>query len=367
MALATQCPHCGTTFRVAHDQLKLRSGLVRCGACKEIFNGIEHLLHAAEPNAVEGPTDAGGNLIRSATPSEPEAGEATVDTATAQDAVESEAPEPAASAVIAATAEDDGWRSDAHTDETATDTAAEQAADDPLQRMTLMDFARDRQPSADDADDSAVDEADETGRAIDDLQRRPLRRSIAPAAAIVPDQPDELDEPDFMARARRQQNRGRMRRALLAGACFLLLLGALGQAAYAFRSQIAAHFPPTKPLLATACAALGCRIELPMQIDSVTIESSELQTLAPGQDTFALSVLLRNRSGTVEAWPHIELTLNDAGEQPLVRRVFLPREYLPAGRSEAQGFAAHSEQTLRIYFQLATPKAAGYRIYLFYS
>ena len=44
MALATQCPHCHTTFRVAHDQLKLRAGLVRCGSCKEIFNGIDHLL-----------------------------------------------------------------------------------------------------------------------------------------------------------------------------------------------------------------------------------------------------------------------------------------------------------------------------------
>jgi predicted Zn finger-like uncharacterized protein len=49
MALATRCPHCQTTFRVAHDQLKLRAGLVRCGACKQIFNGIEHLLPPEEP------------------------------------------------------------------------------------------------------------------------------------------------------------------------------------------------------------------------------------------------------------------------------------------------------------------------------
>ncbi|MDP9107658.1 MAG: zinc-ribbon domain-containing protein, partial [Pseudomonadota bacterium] len=49
MALATKCPYCQTTFRVAHDQLKLRAGLVRCGACKEIFNGIEHLLRPAQP------------------------------------------------------------------------------------------------------------------------------------------------------------------------------------------------------------------------------------------------------------------------------------------------------------------------------
>ena len=48
MALATRCPHCQTAFRVASDQLKLRAGLVRCGTCKEIFNGIENLLHPDE-------------------------------------------------------------------------------------------------------------------------------------------------------------------------------------------------------------------------------------------------------------------------------------------------------------------------------
>lgn len=44
MALATQCPHCYTSFRVANDQLKLYAGIVRCGTCKQTFNGIEHLI-----------------------------------------------------------------------------------------------------------------------------------------------------------------------------------------------------------------------------------------------------------------------------------------------------------------------------------
>lgn len=48
MALATQCPHCYTSFRVANDQLKLHAGMVRCGACKQTFNGIEHLLAPGE-------------------------------------------------------------------------------------------------------------------------------------------------------------------------------------------------------------------------------------------------------------------------------------------------------------------------------
>lgn len=58
MALATKCPHCGTTFRVAADQLKLRGGIVRCGACQHIFDGNASLvdldaLAAAQPEHVE--------------------------------------------------------------------------------------------------------------------------------------------------------------------------------------------------------------------------------------------------------------------------------------------------------------------------
>ncbi|MBY0557455.1 MAG: zinc-ribbon domain-containing protein, partial [Burkholderiaceae bacterium] len=44
MALATKCPHCNTVFRVAHDQLKLRGGIVRCGSCNEVFDGNAALL-----------------------------------------------------------------------------------------------------------------------------------------------------------------------------------------------------------------------------------------------------------------------------------------------------------------------------------
>ena len=47
MALATQCPHCLTIFRVVSDQLKLRGGLVRCGSCRQVFNGNDYLVEAS--------------------------------------------------------------------------------------------------------------------------------------------------------------------------------------------------------------------------------------------------------------------------------------------------------------------------------
>lgn len=61
MALATRCPKCNALFRVAADQLKLRGGLVRCGECQSVFDGLATLSYvddsvvsasAASPAAV---------------------------------------------------------------------------------------------------------------------------------------------------------------------------------------------------------------------------------------------------------------------------------------------------------------------------
>ena len=47
MSQTTRCPHCGTTFRVVPDQLRIGAGWVRCGRCKEVFDATEH-LHSQE-------------------------------------------------------------------------------------------------------------------------------------------------------------------------------------------------------------------------------------------------------------------------------------------------------------------------------
>jgi hypothetical protein len=145
-----------------------------------------------------------------------------------------------------------------------------------------------------------------------------------------------------------------------------LLAGVLAQSAYTFRDQLAAWFPQTKPLLSRACTYIGCQIGLPMQIESVSIESSELQALAADQNTFSLVALLRNRGETVQAWPSIELTLNDSNEKALARRIIMPRDYLPSPQEINKGFAPKSEQSIKLFFELAQLKASGYRVYLFY-
>lgn len=47
--LYTRCPGCTTIFRVMEPQLALRDGQVRCGHCRTVFNGREHLISLAPP------------------------------------------------------------------------------------------------------------------------------------------------------------------------------------------------------------------------------------------------------------------------------------------------------------------------------
>src|SRR2546423_12100019 len=42
--LYTRCPYCRTAFRTSAQQLSLRSGQVRCGNCRKIFNAGGHLV-----------------------------------------------------------------------------------------------------------------------------------------------------------------------------------------------------------------------------------------------------------------------------------------------------------------------------------
>ena len=384
MALATQCPHCHTTFRVAHDQLKLRAGLVRCGACKQIFNGIENLLRPEElEQATSWPSPPVHRPSAAELPPKPEPAPAQEEKPAPSvdfdlgDLSDFE-PEPAKNAGSAdSTIADPSDSTPADEEKEALDAvsaADEKQKDDPLLRMTLMDFAHERrepvigEPAA---DVGSKDDDDSIEQAIDDLESKPWRREqdasvIAEGDALDQAEAADYEEPSFVKQGRRKQRIGRAVRILMAVGSVFLLLGLLAQSAYVFRDQIAAWFPPAKPILTQACTYLGCQVGLPAEIESVSIESSELQTLAAESNTFVLTVLLRNHGATEQAWPNVELTLNDNNEKPIARRVFLPREYLVEPNDATKGFAARSEQPLKLHFELAQLKASGYRVYLFY-
>lgn len=55
-SFVTQCPHCQKSFRVTHHQLSLARGVVRCGACLQVFNAARQLLEQSSAERVPAPS-----------------------------------------------------------------------------------------------------------------------------------------------------------------------------------------------------------------------------------------------------------------------------------------------------------------------
>jgi hypothetical protein len=185
-----------------------------------------------------------------------------------------------------------------------------------------------------------------------------------PEPEVEEEEADDPNEPGFLKRDRRRERYGKTINIAM-GVGSLLLVGALAaQGLTTFRNQLAAGYPSLKPTLQSICATVGCKIELPTQIDELVIEQGELQTLS--ETTFSFTTLLRNQSASAQAWPHIELVLDDANDKAILRRVFTPRDYLGANAALEKGFAPRSEQSVKLYFELKQLKASGYHIAVFY-
>ncbi len=406
MALATKCPHCNTIFRVAADQLKLRGGIVRCGTCREVFDGNAALVDpaAASPFLTSGPgaavplstTDPADHSLPSATDDEPIY---SLDFDTSFDPF----------GILPATAqlkddEDDGEHIELDLDVSLPDEAL---ADAPLElpvetpaELPEPPLPRPMAPFK----RRQVDDAPAFATYLRDSRREPSLETVAapvvpaekvsldkptparreptladhsfealPAAPVAPAPAEEQDEPvlppaddepAFVIQGRRREQSGKALRAAMAIGSVVLLLLLLLQVMTTFRNPLAAQFPQWKPTLVALCKLSGCQVDLPAQIEALAIEQGELQTLK--EQTFSYVSLLRNQSRSVQAWPSIELILNDANDKPLLRRVIAPRDYLPATIDVSQGFAPRSEQTIKLYFALDQLTASGYHIAIFY-
>lgn len=341
MALATQCPHCHTTFRVAHDQLKLRAGIVRCGQCQQTFNGIAHLLPSTEvplASALQSQVDSAPTPV---TPPDT-AVDMAIDTAVDADRLDDfDVPHHGAPEDI------------------ALPVAAEEQAPTPHHADT--DASPITQPALPDIDLELATASDV------DTDVETVQQPDNPAQAIATNfTKDASEEPGFVTAARRQPQQLRHKRWLFGTGCAVLTLVLLAQTAYGLRNTLAAYLPQAKPALLTMCAMLGCSITLPAHIDAISIESSELQAQPGNTDALTLSLLLRNRSNSVQAWPNLELILQDGTDRVIVRRVFAPREFPLKSADIAHGFAANSEKSVRLNFTLTQQQAAGYRVVLFY-
>jgi predicted Zn finger-like uncharacterized protein len=169
---------------------------------------------------------------------------------------------------------------------------------------------------------------------------------------------EEIDAPPPPA------SRGRLFAWAAAGLLALGLL--LAQATYLFRAELAVGEPDLRPLLQELCGLLDCDIPLPRKADLVSIEASDLHPDPRQRNLLVLVATLKNRAPFAQDYPHLELTLTDTRDQPMVRKVFPPADYLAQDADVRAGFAANGDLAVNLWLDAGDVGASGYRLYLFY-
>ena len=174
--------------------------------------------------------------------------------------------------------------------------------------------------------------------------------------------PDATEDVSFVKAARRRAfwRKPPVRSGLVVlGLCLATALAA--QVAVHERNRVAAVAPQLRPLLLALCEPLGCELAPLRQISEVVIDSSSFNK-ARG-DSYVLAVTMKSRSTVALEMPAVELTLTDAQDQPVLRRVLLPAEM-----GAPQELAAGGEWSASVSVLVTTggARVAGYRLLAFY-
>lgn len=188
-----------------------------------------------------------------------------------------------------------------------------------------------------------------------------------PLANTLPPQP-EISLADHEPFEFGPGERSSLRRATVLWGLAIVVLAAVlaGQVGYAYRGEIAALWPESRPLLAAACREPRCTIPLPQRAELISIESSELAAERGAAGVLTLSAVLRNRAAFEQALPALELTLTDGADRPLARRVLQPKDYLGERAGREATLAAGGEAGFKVHIDPVGLNATGYRLFVFY-
>ncbi|VVD87699.1 DUF3426 domain-containing protein [Pandoraea terrigena] len=373
--LATRCPHCHTVFRVVADQLKLRDGLVRCGTCREVFDGQAYLC---EPpgEARESETASTDAMLTPHADAEASADVRaditdTLDTPTTVDSVGTSDRTPAwpasptrqetpAGATLASAREPAAQAERAPVPEMLTPTAIAALLGTPDESRAQMRHGPGRYMDDDDATALTA----------------PTASMASSASAMAADSPTS-------ARLAGQPPRPGAGRVIWRVLITLAIAALLAQWAWIERAGLVDRAPALRSVFAVIGRSMRVTIAPPRQPDKVQISSVTLITDAPGATDAAtgtpasdaapgdavpmtLTVFIRNQADYAVAWPSLELTLSDIDGKPVVRRVFSASDYVADATQRAAGLAPHNERTIRLRLTAQAALASNYRVLAFY-
>jgi predicted Zn finger-like uncharacterized protein len=302
----TTCPDCRTVFRIGNGQLSIREGMVRCGVCGAVFDARDSLARLEEEESwPELPAETPSGLDEMAGPP-PESEDA-------QPEVE---------------------------ETTGTPEAQPETFVGPQSAPQQVDAWGDWDKPA---------EAEQPVEAVTETESR---------NAIAADEEEAVAETP-------PTDRSRSSRAFWWSAFLILLLLVPLQLLVVYRAYVMVMWPATRPAFEAVCSTFGCETGLPRDAEYLKIVSSDLQADPKQADHIGFHVQLINQGSFPLAWPLLELTLTDAGDRPIARRVFQPEEYLT--RDAAEGIDSGQEISVDLGLTVSDLPAAGYRVYVFYA
>jgi hypothetical protein len=177
------------------------------------------------------------------------------------------------------------------------------------------------------------------------------RRESAASAAILLPPPRPAPEPPS--------------RAWSFGVALLSLVLAV-QLVYAFRARLAQQYPGLRPVLEAACANVGCKVPWVNDESALKLDDSELLEVPGRPGQIALQARMRNLSPSPQEFPHIELTLTDITGQTAVRRVLRPTDYLGRALAPGEVMASGAEVLVSVRLETTRIRPTGYELMLFH-
>ncbi len=304
MNYITSCPVCETQFLLKTEHLKAHRGKVQCGHCEHIFNAKNRLTEI--PDDIQSAAEYNASLET-------------------QDKVPASAvDEKPISQVL--------------------NVVLESVPD-------LENLGSNHEPDSPNVSEIVVEPRHEVHEVIEAYDTDQIQSPI-----IIE---DLSADPKFL----RRKTKLDIRLVLLS--LMLAILAGL-QIIYFMRTTIAADYPQFKPNLVQACAALNCEVKLPKNLDLLTIDDSDMQEDEHYQGVIRFSSLLINNASHAQAYPNIELTLTDTSEQPVLRRLIKPGEYLPANADVAAGIGSRDEVRINLAINVKDVAVAGYRVLIVY-
>ena len=361
--MLTRCPACATHFRVTAEQLKARSGRVRCGECQHAFNALDALIE--EPMSLPAPRGAKSAPLHDA---------AQQTTGVAQGEMQELAALPAP------------WA----TSGTPSPITARREAGYPLENREpeALSPKPDQIAGTEDAE-AKLAEHEAVGPVV--APPEAASSEAAPSDAAPPDAaPPETVPPEAVpsdaALSQAVQPAMAEQGAAEAGDWTetfpeppppprrwpwviggLVALTALGlQAVLAFRVELAVLWPEARPALVALCEVVDCEVGLPAKVTLVGIEASDLHPDSEHPGRLALTATIRSRAPFAQQFPHLELTLTDTADKAVVRKILAPADYLPPQTPIAQGMPPNADIMVTVGIDSGEAAANGYRLYVFY-